>query len=375
MSRLTYGVRRAVVREDAEHYLLLTLLSFAGSVSLTRLFLSLTGYPQIGGGGLHIAHVLWGGLLLFVAALVMLLLANRWAQTVGALITGIGVGLFIDEVGKFITQSNDYFYPLAAPIIYAFFLLIVLLYLRVRRTQPRDARDQMYYALESLGEVLDHDMEAEERTALEAQLHFVAEQSDRTDLAPLATALLTYVQSGSLDVTPTHLSLWQRWNRGLQAQAIRWIRPRRLKAVLVTGMTVTGLLTLTELVAFVGAALHPGFRAALLSAMASQSRAVSAGSPAWLVARMALEGLVGLLLLLAALLLAFGREERGVQLGRIGLLFALTLVNLLLFYFDQFATIVTAVVQLVLLLGVSYYRSSVLAERAATRHKQLPGNA
>jgi hypothetical protein len=103
---------------------------------------------------------------------------------------------------------------------------------------------------------------------------------------------------------------------------------------------------------------------------------VSAGSPAWLLARMALEGLVGLLLLLAALLLAFGREERGVQLGRLGLLFALTMVNLLLFYFDQFTTIVTAVVQLVLLLGVSYYRSSVLGERAVSRRKrkQPPGN-
>ncbi|HEY5903448.1 MAG TPA: hypothetical protein VIU39_12900, partial [Anaerolineales bacterium] len=52
-------------REAAERYMFITLLSFSVSVSVTRLFLSLSGYPQIGGGELHIAHVLWGGLLLF----------------------------------------------------------------------------------------------------------------------------------------------------------------------------------------------------------------------------------------------------------------------------------------------------------------------
>ncbi len=96
-------VRRPVKRQGAERYLRFTLLSFAASVALTRLFLGLTGYPQVGGGGLHIAHVLWGGLLLFVAALLPLLLANRWVLTVEAILGGVGVGLFIDEVGKFIT--------------------------------------------------------------------------------------------------------------------------------------------------------------------------------------------------------------------------------------------------------------------------------
>src|SRR5438270_740868 len=63
-------IRRAVKRENAERYLMVTLVSFAGAVILIRLFLELTGYPQVRNSKLHIAHVLWGGLLLFVATLV-----------------------------------------------------------------------------------------------------------------------------------------------------------------------------------------------------------------------------------------------------------------------------------------------------------------
>lgn len=127
-------IRKPVKRKNAEQYLLFTLLSFATTVILIRLFLSLTGYPQVGNDTLHIAHAIWGGLFLFIASLLSLLFANRWVYTTGALFAGAGMGLFIDEIGKFITQNNDYFFPAAAPIIYAVFLLTILLYLHSYHT-------------------------------------------------------------------------------------------------------------------------------------------------------------------------------------------------------------------------------------------------
>ena len=33
------------------------------TILITRLYLQLTGYPQVGGGDLHIAHALYGGAL------------------------------------------------------------------------------------------------------------------------------------------------------------------------------------------------------------------------------------------------------------------------------------------------------------------------
>ncbi len=53
MDHLISRTRPPVKHRNAEHYILLMLLSFAASVTLTRLFLFLTGYPQVGGGELH----------------------------------------------------------------------------------------------------------------------------------------------------------------------------------------------------------------------------------------------------------------------------------------------------------------------------------
>jgi len=98
-------------------------LSGVLTVLVVRGGLYLTGFPAIGGDSLHIAHVLWGGLFLVVAFL-MLLLGNKPNKLLTALLGGIGFGLFIDEIGKFITKDNDYFYRPAFVLMYLSFLAI-----------------------------------------------------------------------------------------------------------------------------------------------------------------------------------------------------------------------------------------------------------
>ena len=97
------------------------------TVLLTRAFLAAAGYPQIGGGGLHVAHVRWGGLLMALAFVVLLSFAGPAVRPFGALLGGVGFGLFVDELGKFVTSDNNYFYEPTAALIYLVVVGLVLL--------------------------------------------------------------------------------------------------------------------------------------------------------------------------------------------------------------------------------------------------------
>jgi hypothetical protein len=353
-------IRKPVRRGGAQQYLLITLLSFAISVAATRLLLELTGYPQLGRGELHIAHVLWGGLLLFSSALIMMILANNWAYILGAVLAGLGVGLFIDEVGKFITQTNDYFYPAAAPIIYAFFLLTVLIYLQTRRSMTYDARAELYRTLSGMTELLDRHLEPSERESLEESLTLVLETAEDENQARLAQHLLTYLRSETLGLVPDEVSRLERYYNVFLKWEIRRLTPFRYRAILVGGLAAIGVNTFINLTRLLLAVRTPGGLDAIFQQLLVAGQVSSTTGMLGFALRVALEGSVVLILILAAIFILVGWEHRGLNLGVIGLLLSLAGVNLLVFYFEQFSTIFTALIQLVLLLIIfrHRYRSS-----------------
>lgn len=363
MHRFTSLIRRPVKRQGSEQYIFITLLSFAASVILTRLFLTLTGYPQLGGGGFHIAHVLWGGLLLFAASLLPLIVANRWAYTLCAVLAGAGVGLFIDEVGKFITQSNDYFYPLAAPIIYALFLVTVMLYLRVRRPPLRGPRAELYRAFDAMEEVLEHDLDAQERADLEARLRYVAENGDQPDLARLAADLLQFLSWDALKLTPrrqTFVDRFLAWWRPLEE---RHLHHPLVKAVLTGALLAVGLMAMVNMFRTLPIGPAPTRLEPLLRSLIERGYFSSLAGLNWFFARTMLEASVGLMLLVAAGMFLAGKDKQAAALAYVSLLLSLTVVNLLVFYFDQFSTIVTAMVEFTVLMIVAYYRQRFLVEQ------------
>jgi hypothetical protein len=363
MEPLIPRIRKPVEREGAERYLLFTLLSFALSVSFTRLFLKMTGYPQLGGGTLHIAHVLWGGLLLFIAALIPLLYVNRWAYMADAIIAGAGVGLFIDEVGKFITRTNDYFYPPAAPIIYAFFLLTVLLYIEIRRPHKLDARTELYAVLEDFEEVLDQDLSDRERARILDRLNRIEQVTDNPDFARLVKQLQDFVSADTLYLVPHKpgmLEASQDWFSRFEA---RHVHQRRLQMLLAAVLLMMGLGTLIYPFQILTRTFTPASIALVMADLVQSGLVRSQVALDWFEVRLGLQAAVGTVMVLAAVLYATGKDRRGTAFAYLGLLVSLTSVNLLVFYFDQFSTILTAASQLVLLLVIVYYRRHYLGNR------------
>jgi len=338
-------IRKPVEREGAEFYLFLVLLSFAASVALTRLFLELTGYPQLGNDTLHIAHVMWGGLLLFISTLLMLIYANRWVYRLGAILSGVGVGLFMDEVGKFITQTNDYFYPPAASIIYAFFLLVVIFYMEIRRSKRRDARSELYRALDTFEEVLDRDLDHIERAELEARLHYVVENAEHYEFSNLAEELLQFIQSKHIPIVQRTSGWVTRLMESLHDFDQRWFTRGRMQAILLGGLGVLGIWALRDLTLLLLDTEAYEYLIQVLIEQITNGRVTSTTGLAWLTAGIALKATLGLVLLAGIGMFLAGREKQGLQLIFFVLLLFLAVVNLLEFYFEQFSTIVPATVQ------------------------------
>jgi hypothetical protein len=348
-------VRAAVKGSQAETYLLISLTAFAGSVIVTRLFLALTGYPQVGNNVLHIAHALWGALLLVAAVLLPLILANGWAFTWSALLSGLGIGLFIDEVGKFITQANDYFFPPAAPVIYAFFLLLVLLYFLVRRPGQPDPRAEMYRALAGLRELLDNNLDTRELETLLSHLE-VARRADQPHVAGLAAAVRTYLEEAEIPLLPARPGRWRRFTHALNRWGTRLGRGRH-RALILVFMALLGLGTLVAVGLLLYLVAAPETARQQLLALMTQAEIESVAGGVWYYLRMVLQGLVGLVALASIYLMLRGKEQAGVNSALLALLLSLTGVVLLSFYLDQFRTVVTALFQFgVLLLAMAYRR-------------------
>ncbi len=348
--------RSLVLRFRAGQNIVITLLSFAFSVSGTRLFLELTGYPKLGGGDLHIAHVLWGGLLLFAAALVSIIFVNEWAATLSALIAGLGVGLFIDEVGKFITSTNDYFYPSAAPIVYVFFLLTVLLAFQVRQNRPKSTRSRMYEILEKFSEVLDRDLSSYEREALIQSLVEVGKCEDRQDLAVLADALRKYLQHKNLQVHTSRPNLLDRARIKFFKFERKVLTKARLKLFIIIGLFGSAIWSLVSPIFFFSISKNDAQLQVFYDELISNRLVRNASGMTWFETRVLMEGSLALAILAAAIFILIKKEKLGTWLGMIGLIVAITLVNLLVFYFDQFSTIMLASSQFLVLILIMRFR-------------------
>lgn len=275
----------------AERSILILLVAFAVAVIATRWFLAWTGYPRVGGGELHIAHALWGGALLFVGALVPLIWTGRLVHELAAALIGAGAGLFIDEVGKFITAGNDYFYPAAAPIVYATFLLCVLGFLRLRATERPDH---------------EHDVST----------------------PPSAPAR-------ALPATSIAARERAAWHRRHGA----WLGGRGFRALILIATFLAGLGSFAAMlwVGFFFVFVIPPSDLPLFTLM---------------LAYVVIDGVSGFLMLAGAVALATRRTSSGVVLASAGLVVALVLGDVLSFYLRQFDSIVIALSHLGLLLGV-----------------------
>jgi hypothetical protein len=160
--------RRSPRNADFGRLLESFLVAAIATILLIRTQLWLTNYPQLGGGGLHIAHLLYGGVFMVIAIGILLTLLGRAPRSPAAIIGGVGFGFFIDELGKFVTEDNNYFFQPAAAIIYLVFVGLFLLVRALKRDAVLTPIDRLSNAIDLVGEAARRPFdENQKRRALE----------------------------------------------------------------------------------------------------------------------------------------------------------------------------------------------------------------
>ncbi len=160
MPRPSYFYRNTAAGELLE----LFLVSAVSSLLLVRFFLHLAGYPSVGGAHFHIAHLLYGGALMVAAVVLLLAFIGSRVQRLASVLGGLGFGLFIDELGKFITRDNNYFFQPTIAIIYVVFMLLFVLFRQLSRTRDLTPAEYLLNALVATQEVVLGDLDASERS-------------------------------------------------------------------------------------------------------------------------------------------------------------------------------------------------------------------
>ena len=351
--------RRMVTGRKAAWYMLTMVIAFAITVVGTRLYLDLTGYPQLGNSTFHFAHALWGGLLQAIAAILMLIYLNEWIFSLSAALAGIGIGLFIDEIGKFITKSNDYFFPLAAPIIYVAFILIVFAYLYIRRHRTEDIRATLYGVLEDLEMLLDDNLDLKTHTSLIHRLERVSNETQRPDLTAFASSLLQFLKSEQVNIKEPKATYWEILLDRLSQLEERWLPKALVHRLLIVSFTGLGAISLFKIYVLFSIVVDQKALGNPFISNFLENNPLIKGvySLNWYVVLLTIEGAIGIMYAFAVISFITNRDQTAIKISSTALIISLTVSNTLAFYFNQFSVVLDSLLLSIVLLILVRYRA------------------
>jgi hypothetical protein len=184
-----------IKRSSASDYLLLFLVAAAFSVLGTRFYLYLFDYPQLffPHYSLHLAHALLGGFFLTLSNILLFTYHGRRLRQTAAIIGGIGFGQFIDELGKYMTSDNNYFFKPVPMLIYLIFILLFFVYRNLDKYTPRQPKEILYDMLEYFEAIFEDKFHAPLQKEVVVALEAVTGSNNKT-YSMLAEGMLGILQ-------------------------------------------------------------------------------------------------------------------------------------------------------------------------------------
>ncbi len=162
--RFLLSPSRPLIRSvEADRRLEMFLVTAVTTILCIRFLLRITGYPQLAIRGLHIAHVLLGGALMVAAIVILLTFLDSYSSDLAAVVGGIGFGAFIDELGKFVTKDNNYFFQPTIALIYITFVLLYISFQLINGRKFLTHEERLLNVLELVKDAVIKDLDIHER--------------------------------------------------------------------------------------------------------------------------------------------------------------------------------------------------------------------
>ncbi|MBI4080539.1 MAG: hypothetical protein HY430_02095 [Candidatus Levybacteria bacterium] len=349
MEKKTFYIRNI----NAGNLLEAFLVAAVTSVLLIRFFLYMTGYPQLGGASFHIAHMLWGGLLMLLSIVLLLSFLSNVVLYLGAVIGGIGFGVFIDELGKFITQDNNYFFQPTVAILYIIFISLFLLFRVIDRSRAFSKKEYLLNALELLEEAVQQDMDKEEKQK-------VADMLAKADPQNIVVRHLKELIDDIALVPPAKPTLFLRLRHTLQRFYERLIQSPRFARLLILFFLSKSLLSLLAI---------PLVLYLLLAQVASPLETIISQLTFTQKAELITTAASGFLAILGILQIRRSRIDAYLFFRR-SVLVSIFLTQFFAFYREQFSAILGLLFNLAVLLVLRYMQEQEELHRGAIKQRE-----
>jgi hypothetical protein len=214
--------------------------------------------------------------------------------------------------------------------------------------------------LEDLGEVLDHDLSEEEKAKILRRLDLVVDQSNSHDLENLAASIKTFITNDHPNLVTEVPHFWKKVLIKFKAEEAKWVTRTRLKITILACLSFLGVRMVFYPVLIISLLRNPGELSTLLISLIDEHLVKNASGLTWYQARIGIEGSIGIVLLVSVILLLIRKDKTGILLSYVALIFSLTVVNLVVFYFNQFSALYMAILQFIVLLLIMRFRNRFL---------------
>ena len=329
-------------RKEASEYILWVMIWGIVGLLAIRLYLDLNNWPVVGGEVWHIAHILWGGLGMLFGGLANFMFYGKKAKKISATILGLGLGLFIDEAGKFLSRDNDYFFQPAVMVMYVLFIGLFLVYKYMEKYQVKSEASILHSILEDFEEIIGDDLDNKEKARLLEKMEKLTKSKNSTYLM-VQSGLKQIVEKVKVKKAGEGNLVYRSLKKSKNWLMTKLLSKRYFKATLlafagvyvVRWMYDTGMVLLTE--------------KELVEVFLGNYQYFLSIDIWFLGAKVIFDGITALFLGLGIQAMMFRKRKRALVMFEYGILVNIFLSSVFRFYFEQFAGLVDLALDVVIL--------------------------